>query len=209
MESAMDFMSNASECGSPAPQVINISGGAAGFGQTGTDSTSRKLDDKVWTNRQAYVVCSGNSGPGSQTIWSPGVAKNALTVGNVFDNGYLSVGDLNNGSSRGPTGDGRMKPNLVGPGTVVTSALAGTKGSYTDMSGCSMATPHVSGLAATLMEHYPEFRSRPALLRAHMMASAIAHDDVTGKSNDFGLGRVSGYLDDALLSLARCGEECR
>ena len=34
----------------------------------------------------------------------------------------------------------------------------------------------------------------PALLRAHLMATAIAHDDVTGKSNDYGLGRVSGYV---------------
>ena len=50
-----------------------------------------------------------------------------------------------------------MKPNLVAPGTTVTSALAGTTSSYTDISGCSMATPHVTGLAATLMEHYPEF----------------------------------------------------
>jgi len=195
MESGMDFMSSPSECGTAAPLVINISGGSSGFGQTGTDSLSRKLDDKVWTNGQTYVVCSGNSGPSSQTIWSPGVAKNALTVGNVFDNGYLSVGDLNSSSSRGPTGDGRMKPNLVGPGTTVTSALAGTKFGYTNMSGCSMATPHVSGLAATLMEHYTEFQNRPSLLRAHMMATAIAHDDVTGKSNDFGLGRVSGYLE--------------
>ena len=37
-----------------------------------------------------------------------------------------------------------------------------------------MATPHVTGLAATLMEHYPELRGRPALLRAHLMATAIA-----------------------------------
>ena len=63
------------------------------MGLTGTDSTSRKLDDKVWTNRQTYVVCGGNTGPGARTIWTPGVAKNALTVGNVIDNGYLSVGD--------------------------------------------------------------------------------------------------------------------
>ena len=140
------------------------------------------------------MVCGGNEGPTSQTIWTPGVAKNALTVGNVIDNGYLSVGDINNGSSRGPTGDGRMKPNLVAPGTEVTSAKAGTTSDYVAFVGCSMATPHVTGLAATLMEHYPEFRGSPALLRAHMMATAIAHDDVTGKSNDYGLGRVSGYL---------------
>ncbi len=192
MESGMDFM--AGTCLGVQPHVINISGGAAGVGQTGTDSSSRKLDDKVWTNRQAYVVCSGNTGPGSQTIWSPGVAKNALTVGNVFDNGYLSVGGLNNSSSRGPTGDGRMKPNLVGPGTTVTSAQAGTRNGYVNMSGCSMATPHVTGFAATLMEHYPEFKSNPPLLRAVMMATTIAHNDVTGKSNDYGVGRASEYL---------------
>ena len=157
MENGMDLMALVSACDSPSPEVINISGGGHGVGLTGTDSTSRKLDDKVWTNGQAYVVCGGNTGPGSQTIWTPGVAKNALTVGNAIDNGYLSVGVINNGSSRGPTGDGRMKPNLVAPGTDVTSAKAGTASEYVTFEGCSMATPHVTGLAATLMEHYPEF----------------------------------------------------
>jgi len=57
-----------------------------------------------------------------------------------------------------------------------------------------MATPHVTGLVATLMEHRPEFQNNPALLRAHLMASTIAHDDVTGKSNDYGIGRVSSYM---------------
>ena len=177
----MDFMANAHGVRvGPAPLVINMSGGAAGTNQTGTDSTSRKLDDKVWTNRQAYVVCRGNNGPGAGTVWSPGVAKNALTVGNVLDSGHLTVGDIANDSSRGPTGDDRMKPNVVAPGSTVTSARAGTTNQYSNLSGTSMATPHVSGLVATLMEHYPEFQGNPALLRAHLMASAIAHDDVTG-----------------------------
>ena len=87
-----------------------------------------------------------------------------------------------------------MKPNVVAPGNKVTSAKAGTTNSYTDKDGTSMAAPHVTGLAATLMDHYPYLRGRPALLRSHLMATAIPHNDVTGKSDDYGLGRVSGYL---------------
>jgi serine protease AprX len=202
-ESAMDFLSNEFDCDreSPRPQVINYSGGAAGTGQRGTDSTSRKLDTKVWDFRQLYVVCVGNNGPNAQTVWSPGVAKGALTVGNVLDFGFQTVGDISNTSSRGPTGDGRMKPNVVAPGNVITSARAGTTNQYINMTGCSMATPHVSGLAATLMQHYPEFQSQPYLLRSHLMASAMAHDNVTtpsdnssGGRSDYGLGRVSAYV---------------
>ena len=110
----------------------------------------------------------------------------------VYDWGYQQVGDYSN-SSQGPTGDGRMKPNVVAPGAYVTSARAGTTNEYFEQGGCSMATPHVTGLAATLMDHYPDLRGRPALLRAHLMATAIAHDDVTGGSDLYGLGRVSGY----------------
>ena len=108
----------------------------------------------------------------------------------MVDNGYLSVGDIAIGSSRGPTGDGRMKPNLVAPGQQVTSARADIDATnkYKDDFGTSMAAPHVTGLAATLMEHYPAFQYNPALVRAHLMSTAIAHDDVTGKSNDVWAG---------------------
>ena len=202
-ENAMDFLSEEFDCNreSPRPQVINYSGGTSGTGQRGTDSTSRKLDTKVWEFKQLYVVCVGNNGPNAQTVWSPGVAKDALTVGNILDFGFQTVGDISNTSSRGPTGDGRMKPNVVAPGNVVTSARAGTTNQYINMTGCSMATPHVSGLAATLMQHYPEFQWQPYLLRSHLMASAMAHDNVTtpsdnssGGRNDYGLGRVSAYV---------------
>ena len=201
MESAMDYFDDASDCGSPAPQVINISGGAFALNLAGTDSLSRKLDAKVWTYGQFYMVAAGNDGPGAGTVGRPAVAKNALTVGNVLPEGYLSIGDIRASSSRGPTGDGRMKPNVVAPGTNTTSTRAGTTSLYTDLTGTSMATPHVSGLASTVMHHYPDFQGRPALLRAHLMATSILHDDDTtpddnsaGGRNTYGLGRVSTYV---------------
>ncbi len=194
-EAAMDFMSSFSECTSAPPDVINMSNGVpfedAPF--PGTDSLSRKLDDKVWTYGQAYVVSAGNEGPTPGSLGRPAVAKNALTVGNVFDRQYFAVGDVTSSSSRGPTADGRMKPNVVAPGNMITSAQAGSTNLYTDKHGTSMAAPHVTGLVATLMEHYSDLKGRPALLRSHLMGTAIAHDDLTQKSNDYGLGRVSGY----------------
>ena len=110
MLNGMDYMDDGADCDSGRPQVVNISGGARGTNQTGTDAESRRLDQMVWDARQTWVICSGNTGSGAGTIWSPGVAKNALTVGNVLDNGDDTIGDINNGSSRGPTGDGRARP---------------------------------------------------------------------------------------------------
>ena len=200
-ESAVDYMSQATDCANDRPLVINFSGAAHGIGQTGTDSMSRKLDAAVWNNRQAYIVAAANSGPGAQTIGSPAVAKNAIAVGSVLDHGHLTIGDVNDFSSRGPSGDGRMKPNVVGPGAWITSASAGTTNGYHSLQGTSMATPHVAGVAATLMEHYPGFRNRPHLLRAHLMATSHLHDNITsprnnssGGRNDYGLGRVSDYV---------------
>lgn len=198
-----DYMETASDCGAERPQLVNVSGGASGANQVGTDSRSRNVDQIVWDRRQTWVVCSGNSGPGAGTIWSAGVAKNVLTVGNVQDTGDGTIGDIANTSSRGPAGDGRMKPTVVATGRTITSADAGTTNGYDDKSGCSMATPHVTGVAATLMQHYPEFRTLPHLTRAHLMATALLHDDVIAPVNNspapdttrntFGLGRVTPY----------------
>jgi subtilisin family serine protease len=203
-QSGQDYMDDGPDCGSDRPQVVSVSGGATGLNQTGTDARSRGLDQRVWDARQTWVVCSGNSGPGAGTIWASGVAKNALTVGNVLDSGDGTIGDISGSSSRGPTGDGRMKPTIVATGSSIRSARAGTTNDYSDKSGCSMATPHVSGIVATVMEHYPEFRTLPHLMRAHLMATALLHDNAAAPVNNtaapdttrntFGLGRVSPYV---------------
>ncbi len=172
----------------------------------------------------------GDEGYGS--ITAPGTAKNVITVGaaesvrasgtdgcGVTNTGADSASDIINFSGRGPTQDGRMKPDLVAPGTHITGASpqhAGYTGNavcdktfggstfYSLVSGTSQAAPHVAGAAALLRDWYvrevdPQAPS-PALTKAILVNTAVdlAGGD-SGKNSsipsapntDQGWGRVS------------------
>ncbi len=89
-------------------------------------------------NQQMVVLfAAGNSGPGVDTMGAPGTAKNVITVGaseNVHpfgaadqcgttDSGADNLNDIIAFSSRGPTDDGRVKPDIVAPGTHVSGGV--------------------------------------------------------------------------------------
>ena len=73
-------------------------------------------------------------------------------------------------SSRGPTGDGRMKPDLVAPGERILSTLPDDESGYLD--GTSQAAPHVSAAAAMLMARYPELNKQPRRIKQILCESA-------------------------------------
>lgn len=104
------------------------------------------------------VVAAGNDGPDPNTIGSPGVCENVITIGSMTKEGFVSEF-----SSRGPTPDGRIKPDFIAPGEDVFSGVSrGTLMDFVDkpitgfsaLSGTSMATPHFSGLVALIKEFY-------------------------------------------------------
>ena len=171
----MDFLARPSRCGTPGtpevqPALVNVSLGMDGFEWAGTSAAERKLDSVVWTHRQLYVVAQANSSFVQYGDFAS--AKNSLAVGAVDDGG-----DLANFSSHGPTGDGRLKPQVVGAGVDVYSALGdGSRSAYHASSGTSMAAPSVAGVAALLMDAVPEMRGQPAAVRARLMAGAIRPD---------------------------------
>ncbi len=105
------------------------------------------------------VFSAGNSGSGFNTVTPPGgTAKNTIVVGNIFSNAKKISGS----SSRGPTNNGLIKPDVVAPGDETWSAGSPAIKStvptdtYADMSGTSMAAPAISGTIALMLQQYRE-----------------------------------------------------
>ncbi len=190
------------------PDVVSISIGTPYANCTGTDQGSRNADSNVYDDDQILVIAAGNCGPGgnaaqcspivpgaSETILSPGCAKNIITVGSVWDSGEGIIDDVNSYSSRGPTGDGRKKPDIVAPGCGINSTDYQDNNGYKKLCGTSMATPHVSGLIATLLEHYSWLKGNTSKVKALITAKALVHGgDISNVGNTYGHGKVDSYL---------------
>ncbi|MEX0568107.1 MAG: S8 family serine peptidase [Candidatus Njordarchaeota archaeon] len=150
-----------------------------------------------------WVTAAGNEGPDSYTIDVPGDAYNCITVGAVDDRGTKSRGDdiIADFSSRGPTDDGRIKPDVVAPGVSIKSCNYDWEGGwglnpdFVDKSGTSMATPHVAGAVALLLSMYFLY-GIPNLYYAHLGAKALLinfADDYGdyGPDCDYGFGYIN------------------
>jgi hypothetical protein len=103
------------------------------------------------------------------SITDPGNADGVVTVGSTHRRDPHAYG-VSYFSARGPTGDGRRKPDILAPGEKITSTIR--DGRTQRMDGTSMAAPHVSGAAALLMARYPELIGRPLRIKEILMRSA-------------------------------------
>ncbi|QDL94588.1 hypothetical protein FDP22_22195 (plasmid) [Paroceanicella profunda] len=105
----------------------------------------------------------------ASTITDPGNAQKVITVGATHRARPHEYG-VSYFSSRGPTGDGRMKPDLVAPGEKILGPVPGAVHDRKD--GTSMAAPHVSGAAALLMARHDELRGQPDRVKEVLCATA-------------------------------------
>ncbi len=171
---------------------------------------------------QPYILefSAGNAGPGTQTIGSPAVAKNVIATGasqndrfnlpieefSIYADGRDAMADF---SSRGPCADGRIKPDLVAPGSWIASlrsiyandgfAWWPISSDYLYQGGTSQAGPQVSGAAAVFVQYWRATHNgatpSPALVKAALINSAADMDDGLTTdavpNNDEGWGRVN------------------
>jgi hypothetical protein len=103
------------------------------------------------------------------SITDPGNASEVITVGATHRYKPHMYG-ISFFSSRGPTGDGRLKPDLVAPGERIESCLPNRE--WAELDGTSMAAPHVSGAAAMLMARYDELIGNPQRIKQILCESA-------------------------------------
>lgn len=166
--------------------AINLSiGDPAGCGD-GTDVASKAVDAAVAAGI-VVVAAAGNAGPASCTVKAPGAAESALTVGAMADTG---AGGFSQAyfSSRGPTADGRIKPDISAPGVNVVTPVPG--GGYISGSGTSTAAPFMTGVALLMLQAHPGLT--PAALKSDVETTAIDWGR-PGRDNEYGYGRLDAY----------------
>lgn len=179
--------------------IVNMSLGASPT--DGTDPMSQTVNALTAEHGALFVIAAGNSGPREGTVQSPGAADAALTVGSVNKSGELA-----NSSSRGPRlGDFAIKPEITAPGVDIVAARAdGTSMGfpvddlYTSATGTSMATPHVAGGAALLLQQNPDWDATE--LKPMLVGTAAPAEELTVYQQGGGEMDITSVIDTDLVA---------
>ncbi|MFP7297436.1 S8 family peptidase [Neobacillus niacini] len=165
------------------------------LGSSAKDTLISSAVDYAYSKGVLVIAAAGNDGPTSNTIGYPGALVNAVAVAALEDvqqNGSYRVADF---SSRGnPATDGdyviqERDVEVSAPGRAIESTWH--DGSYNTISGTSMATPHVSGLAAKIWAENPSMSHTQ--LRKELQDRAKLYDIKGGTGSAIGDDYASGY----------------
>ncbi|MPZ29309.1 MAG: S8 family serine peptidase, partial [Micromonosporaceae bacterium] len=189
---------SAMEWAAPIADVISMSIGTT-TANDGSSPTALAVNRLTAQHDTLFVIAAGNNG--TRGVGAPGAADAALTVGAVDKSGALA-----GFSSRGPRlGDFAIKPDITAPGVAITAArAAGTSMGtpvddfYTRANGTSMATPHVAGAAAIVLQQDPDLSA--AHLKAAMVGAAAPNPDLSIYQQGGGLVDIPATLAAPVLA---------
>ncbi|MFR4350815.1 MAG: S8 family peptidase [Roseburia sp.] len=138
--------------------------------------------DELWDRGITVVAAAGNNGPKENSVTIPGISRKILTVGSSDDiSADSGVKGLKRGySSNGPTECCIVKPEILAPGTRITSCNRDGKG-YQVKSGTSMAAPVVTGALALAFQKYPYLA--PAEMKLRLYERAYPRGEQLGKKS--------------------------
>jgi len=172
-------------------EVINLSLG----GPPTRDPAEDPMFPVFQEIKDNVITCAaiGNEGPDAGTTSAPGSLPNVLAVGAIDING--AIADF---SSRGPTPDGRIKPDVVAPGVNIWSGITIDTyldyvsdflgNGFTSISGTSMATPHVTGLIGLATQLFK--KELPGLKLTTDLVFQICEKYGQPKDNSYGYGQI-------------------
>ena len=166
--------------------VISMSLG--GFGHPDDDES--KAVDNAMDAGVVVAVATANSGPRYETIQSPGCARKVISVGATWKDDSLA-----SFSSIGPSAIYHIKPDVTAPGVFIYSTYKNN--GYTWMSGTSMATPHVAGASALLVQAHRGWTSQQ--VKEALMGTA---KDVGYNAYRQGAGRIDCLAANGTVALA-------
>ncbi|MFE0649485.1 S8 family serine peptidase [Streptomyces sp. NPDC059534] len=192
--------------------VISMSLGGS-VPSDGTDPISQAVNQLTASSGSLFVIAAGNDGPGKGTVGSPGAAEDALTVGAVSKQDQLA-----GFSSRGPVKETfAVKPEITAPGVgIVAARAAGTTmgtpvdAHYTSANGTSMATPHVSGAAAILVQRHPDWsadRLKQVLISTAKQGPYNAYQGGNGRVDVPKAIAATTYASPAVISMGKRSAE--
>jgi len=163
------------------PLVVSMSLGSP-FGSP-RDPMVQKVEQLIREEHIPVVIAAGNE---FVVIDSPGIATDAITVAAVDRN--MKVASF---SGKGPGLSGEIKPDIAAPGVRIISAKAGTPNQFIAMSGTSMATPHVSGVVALILQKYGTLT--PETIKMMLEKTAIPLRGINSLPTWSGAGMVDAY----------------